>query len=138
MVKATDIAWLSGIIDGEGCIYARQISIRSLTFRITIETVSETMIDKVREILNQSEIEYRIEPPIWRKNSTRFALRLKVDKKQAVHKLCNLILPYSVVKKPELFSIKAYLDKAVKVTYYSATEQDFEILTKLKELKKVA
>ncbi|CAN5181739.1 hypothetical protein BH24ACI2_BH24ACI2_16130 [soil metagenome] len=137
MVKATDIAWLSGIIDGEGCVYARQISIRSLTFRITIETVSETMIDKVREIYTQCEVEYRIEPPIWRSNSTRFAHRLKVDKKQAVHKLCNLILPYSVVKKPELVLIKLYLDKAIG-TYYSATEEDLKILTELKELKRIA
>ena len=137
MVKATDIAWLSGIIDGEGCVYARQISIRGLTFRITIETVSETMIDKVRDVLNQCDVDYRIEPPIWRKNSTRFALRLKVDRKQAVHKLCNLILPYSVVKKPELVLIKSYIDKAIGI-YYSATEEDLNILTKLKELKKVA
>jgi hypothetical protein len=137
MVKATDIAWLSGIIDGEGCVYARQISIRGLTFRITIETVSETMIDKVSEILNQCDVDYRIEPPIWRKNSTRFALRLKVDKKLAVHKLCNLILPYCVVKKSELILIKSYLDKAIG-TYYSATEEDLNVLTKLKELKKVA
>ncbi|MDQ3750041.1 MAG: hypothetical protein M3367_13680 [Acidobacteriota bacterium] len=87
MVKATDIAWLSGIIDGEGCVYARQILVRGLTFRITIETVSETMIDKVREILNQCNVEYRIEPPIWRELSTRFVHRLKIDKKQAVYKL---------------------------------------------------
>jgi len=138
MVKATDIAWLSGIIDGEGCVYARQISVRGLTFRITIEAVSETMIDKVREILNQCNVEYRIEPPIWRERSTRFAHRLKVDKKQAVYKLCNLILPYSVVKKSELVLIKSYLDKTVRIIYYSATEEDFKILTELKELKKVA
>ena len=94
------------------------------------------MIDRVREILNQCDVEYRIEPPIWRKNSTRFALRLKVDKKKAVHKLCNLILPYSVVKKPELILIKSYLDKAVEIIYYSATEKDLNILTELKELKK--
>ena len=95
------------------------------------------MIDKVRDVLNQCDVDYRIEPPIWRKNSTRFALRLKVDRKQAVHKLCNLILPYSVVKKPELVLIKSYIDKAIGI-YYSATEEDLNILTKLKELKKVA
>ncbi len=95
------------------------------------------MIDKVRDILNQCGVDYRIEPPIWRKNSTRFAHRLKIDKKQAVYKLSNLILPYSVVKKPELVLIKSYLDKAIG-TYYSATEEDLNILTELKELKKVA
>jgi hypothetical protein len=24
MTDATDVAWLSGIIDGEGCVYAKQ------------------------------------------------------------------------------------------------------------------
>src|SRR5215213_4505202 len=138
MVIATDIAWLSGIIDGEGCVYARQISIRGLTFRITIETVSEVMIDRVQEILNQCNVEYRIEHPVWRERSTRFAHWLKVDRKQAVYKLCKLILPYSVVKKPELVLIKSYLDKAIGVVYYSASEEDLYILTELKELKRVA
>ncbi|GEM_PF-2302608 len=137
MIAATDIAWLSGIIDEEGCVTARHISIRALTFRITIESVSAVMIDRVRDILHQRGIEYRMEGPVWRERSTRPAHRVKVDKKQDVWRLCNLILPYSVVKKSELILIKSYLDKAVGI-YYSATEEDLEILAKLRELKRVA
>jgi len=40
------------------------------------------------------------------------------------------------VKKPELVLIKSYLDKAVRIIYYSATEEDFKVLTELKELKR--
>jgi hypothetical protein len=137
MIAATDLAWLSGIIDGEGCITARQNSIRSLGFRVTIESVSTVMINKVRSILHQCGIEHRIEGPMWRERSTRFSYRVRVDKKQDVQRLCILILPYSVVKKAELILIKSYLDKAAK-TYYSATEEDLMILVKLRELKKVA
>jgi len=137
MVAATDIAWLSGIIDGEGCVTAQQNSVRSLTFRVTIESVSAVMIDRVRDILHQCGVEYRMEGPLWRERSTRFSRRVRVDKKQAVQRLCDLVLPYSVVKKAELVLIKSYLDKAVG-TYYSATEEDLEILAKLRELKKVA
>lgn len=137
MVAATDLAWLSGIIDGEGCITARQNSIRSLGFRVTIEAVSTVMMGKVREVLHQCDVEYRTEGPMWRERSTRPSYRVRVDKKQAVKRLCDLILPYSVVKKAELVLIKSYLDKAAKV-YYSATEEDLTILVKLRELKKVA
>ena len=137
MIEATDLAWLSGIIDGEGCITAHQNSIRSLGFRVTIESVSTVMIDKVRSILHQCSVEHRIEGPIWRELSTRPSFRVRVDKKQAVQHLCDLILPYSVVKKAEIVLIKSYLDKAIKV-YYSATEEDLKILVKLRELKKVA
>jgi hypothetical protein len=112
-------------------------SIRSVTFRVAIESTSQAMIDKVEEILRQCNVEYRIESPIWRINSTRPAHRLKVEKKPAVQKLCDLVLPYSVVKKSELVVIKSYLDKAVGI-YYSAIEEDLKILTKLRELKKVA
>jgi hypothetical protein len=137
MIAATDLAWLSGIIDGEGCITARQNSIRSLGFRVTIEAVSTVMIEKVRDVLHQCGVEYRTEGPTLRERSTRPSYRVRVDKKQAVQRLCDLILPYSVVKKAELILIKSYLDKAVRV-YYSATEEDLIILVKLRELKKVA
>jgi len=137
MVAATDLAWLGGIIDGEGCITARQNSIRSLGFRVTVESVSVVMIDKVRDVLHQCGVEYRTEGPMWRERSTRPSHRVRVDKKQDVQKLCNLILPYTVVKKSELTLVKLYLDKATG-TYYSATEEDLKILARLRELKKVA
>jgi len=137
LIAATDIAWLSGILDGEGCVTAQQNSIRSLTFRVTIESVSAAMIDKVCDVLRQAGVEYRTEGPMWRERSTRPSHRVRVDKKQAVYQLCNLVLPYSVVKKAELTLIKTYQDKSIKA-YYSATEEDLEILASLRELKKVA
>jgi len=137
MIAATDLAWLSGIIDGEGCITAHQNSIRSLGFRVTIESVSPVMIEKVRNVLHQCKVEYRTEGPMWRERSTRPSQRIRVDKKQAVQRLCNLMLPYSVVKRAELILVKSYLDKAA-MTYYSATEEDLKILATLRELKKVA
>ena len=137
MVAATNLAWLSGIIDGEGCITAHQNSIRSLGFRVTVESVSPVMFEKVTNILQQCAVEHRTEGPMWRERSTRPSRRVRVDKKQAVQRLCELILPYSVVKRAELLLIKSYLDKAV-MTYYSATEEDLMILARLRELKKVA
>jgi len=95
------------------------------------------MLDKVCDVLRQSGVEYRMEGPMWRERSTRPSHRVRVDKKLAVYQLCNLVLPYSVVKKAELILIKSYLDKSVKA-YYSATEEDLKILVRLRELKKVA
>jgi hypothetical protein len=137
MITTTDLAWLSGIIDGEGCVTARQNSIRSLGFRVTIESVSVAMIGRVCSILHQCGVEHTTEGPMWRERSTRASHRIRVDIKQDVQRLCDFVLPYSVVKKAELTLIKSYLDKAAK-TYYSATEEDLKILVKLRELKKVA
>ncbi len=137
MIAATDIALLSGILDGEGCITAKQNSIRSVTFRVTVESVSAAMVGKVGDVLRECCIEYRTEGPMWRKRSTRPSHRVKFEKKQAVQRFCDLILPYSVVKKAELVLVKSYLDKAIG-TYYSATEEDLKVLANLRELKKVA
>src|SRR5437868_9678355 len=120
MIAATDIAWLGSIIDGEGCVTAHKNSFRSISFRVTVETVSIAMIDRVRDILHQCDVEHRMEGPIWRERSTRPSHRVRIDRKQAVQHLCDLILPYSVVKKAEPILIKSYLDKAVDISY-SAT-----------------
>ena len=95
------------------------------------------MINKVRSILHQCDVEHRTEGPLWRERSTRASFRVRVDKKQAVRRLCDLILPYSVVKKAEMILVKPYLNKAGEA-YYSATEEDLKILVSLRELKKVA
>lgn len=137
MVTDTDVAWLSGIIDGEGCITAKQCSERALTFRVTVESVSESMTAKVRHILYQLGIESRLEGPLWRERSTRPSYRVRVQKKHAVLRLCDRLLPYSVVKRSELALTKTYLDRAAG-SYYSATEEDLQTLPKLRELKKVA
>jgi len=137
MVTDMDVAWLSGIIDGEGCITAKRCSERALAFRITIETVSEAMIAKARCILYQLGVEHKLEGPLWRERSTRPSYRVRIQKKHAVLRLCDLVLPYSVVKSSELGLIKAYLDRAAG-TYYSATDEDLQTLPKLRELKQVA
>ena len=137
MIVATDVAWLGGIIDGEGCVTAHKNSFRSISFRVTIESVSVAMIDRVGDILRQCDVEYRVEGPIWRERSTRHSHRIRIDRKQAVQRLCDLVLPYSVVKKAEPVLIRSYLDKAVG-TYYSATDEDLKILVTLRELKRVA
>ena len=136
-VAVTKLAWLAGILDGESCITAKRCSRNAVAFRITVEAVSEAMISAVMQLLVQFGVEYKTEPPTMRRNSTRPAYRVRVQKKQAVAKLCDLMLPYSVVKRAELELVKAYLDKAVGC-YYTATEEDLKILEKLRELKKVA
>ena len=137
MISQTQIAWLTGIIDGEGCITAKMPSRSSIAFRLTIESVSESMMRSVMEILDGLDIKYWENPPISRPNSTRPSFRVYIQRKDDLRRLCNHVLPYSVVKRAELELVKTYLDKAVGHNH-TATEEDLSILDQLRELKKSA
>ena len=65
-------------------------------------------------------------------------MRVRIHRKQAVFEFCNLILPYSVVKRPELLLFQQFLAKASAVTYYRATDEDLQLPGKIKELKRLA
>ena len=137
MVTETEIAWLAGILDGEGCITAKKPSPSALTFRVTFESVSEAMIKKVRSVLDELGVDYVVDGPKRRPWSTRPSFRVRIQKKEDVLQFCDLILPFSVVKRSELELVKGFLDKAVG-HYHTATEQDLLILDQLRELKKIA
>jgi hypothetical protein len=129
------LAWLAGILDGEGCLTSKRNSPHGLTCVITIETVSETMVEKVLKIFEECGIDSVIEGPLMRKNSTRPSFRVRVHRKRAAFLFCNLVLPYSVVKRRELLLFQQFLAKASAVTYYRATEEDLQLPKQIKELK---
>jgi len=131
-------AWLAGILDGEGCLTSKRNSPRGLTCVITIEGVSEAMMQRVRQVLEDAGIDYVTEGPLMRKRSTRPSHRVRVHRKLAVFAFCNLVLPYSVVKRPELLVFQQFLAKASAVTYYRATEEDLQLPARIKELKRLA
>jgi len=137
MVADTEIAWLAGILDGEGCITAKMPSPRALAFRITFESVSEAMMTAIRRILGEMDVDYAMGGPLYRARSTRPSYRVHVQKKADVLKFCDAILPFSVVKRHELELVKSFLDKAVG-HYHTAAEEDLKILDRLRELKRSA
>jgi LAGLIDADG-like domain len=137
-MNVADVAWLAGIIDGEGCLTSKRNSQRGLSCVITIESVSEAMVQKVLQILRDCGIAFCTEAPLMRERSTRPSYRVRVQRKEAAFALCNLVLPYSVVKRPELLLIQQFLAKASPVTYYRATDEDLQIPSRLKELKRFA
>src|SRR5438046_556353 len=100
-MEVAEVAWLAGILDGEGCLTTKNTSQRGLTCVVTIESVSRAMTDEVQRILTKNGIPFVVEGPLWRRNSTRSSIRVRIHRKNAVLDFCNLLLPYSVVKSPE-------------------------------------
>ncbi len=137
-MDVAELAWLAGILDGEGCLTAKRNSPRGLTIVITIESVSASMRDKVVQILQSGGIDFVTEGPLWREKSTRPSHRIRIHRKRAVLHFCDLVLPYSVVKRPELLLVQQFLAKASTVLYYRASETDLCIPSRLRELKRLA
>ena len=137
MKKYTDIAWLSGIVDGEGCFQARLISNKSLFFSFRLENTSSKMIDKVKEILSNNKIEFKIYSSLRRHNSTKDIFRVEIGKKLHLLQFCNLIFPYLITKKDECECLITFLLKSCKTKHFICSEEDKLIINQLKLMKKI-
>lgn len=140
-MNETDIAWLAGLIDGEGCIFMRRLSPqrqKSIDSRLEIHTPSIRMFERVTKALDDLEIQYSLEIGRMQKKSTRPANKITVNKKHELKNLLLLIQPYLYVKLPEAEVMLEYLDKACLVSRYKASDVDYEYIDKLKALKKIS
>jgi len=139
-LPATRVAWLAGLVDGEGCLYARHSTKtqNSIEVRLELQTVSLTMIDAVAEILDALNVSYTREAPRMQPKSTRPAIRLRVTPKASLHKLLTALLPYLVNKRPEAVRLLAFLDAAVAVKHYRLQPADHLVAHDLKALKRLA
>lgn len=138
-MKDTDIAWLAGLIDGEGCLYMRRIKPginKNILSLLEIQTPSIRMYERVTEILYGLNIEYNVELGRMQKMSTRPANKILVVRKHEIKKLLEFVKPYLYVKLPEAEAMLEFLEKACAVSLYKASDADYEYIDKLKMLKR--
>ena len=133
-----DLAWLAGIVDGEGCFCAKRQAKNAMHLRLRIEATSTAMIDRIAEILDAWNVGYRRQRPTMRGKSTRPATRIEVDRKGELLRLLELLEPMVVVKHPELAVAREYLRRAAAVSMYSCEPRDREIPERLSDLKRIA
>lgn len=137
------LSWLAGIIDGEGCMYARRVKRRGklggVETRLDIQATSMAMIDEIATILENNEISYKRGQPKMFNKSTRPAARIGVHRKNSLRNLLILVLPFLVVKKPEAERLLDYLNRSCLVSFYFAEENEIiSLVGDMKLLKKVA
>ena len=116
-MKNTDLAWLAGIYDGEGCFRAKLMnkgrnpgSVGAIGYVITVQSVSEAMINKIEAIYLELGVTYFRDCRMMNK-STRPALKIEVYRKGDVEKVLTLVSKYLVVKKPEALLMLDFLKK---------------------------
>lgn len=117
MVKDTDLAWLAGIVDGEGCIYGhwsnrgRHSTGGNVSVEIRIEATSSRMITRAAEICDALGIPISIDIGRLRKTSTKSSNRLNIRKRVAVVAFLRAILPYLQVKDHEAMACISWYEK---------------------------
>lgn len=90
----TQLAYLAGIIDGEGTFYIGKINPRKFTSRIYVVNTDKRLIDWLHQNFNGScYTRNSIKNPHWK---TRYEWVL--DKAQ-IDSVCKKILPFLIVKK---------------------------------------
>lgn len=139
MIKQTDLAWLAGIIDGEGSI--------GLTFsktykpQLQLENTNLAMMEKVCSVLAAMSIGTRTVTNV--KNQTRnpkwkLSYRICVAKQSDLLVLLTALEPYLVAKKPQALRLLEWLHYRSTVPRRGSlrvySDYDLGIYKKLKEL----
>jgi hypothetical protein len=143
----TEVSWLAGLLDGEGCIYVRFVNVGryksnpsgNLEMRVEVHSASCRMIDAVADIYDRMSVGYVRHKPKWQALSTRITHKIQVNRKASVETLLERVLPYLRVKDEEARAVLDFLRAFPHHNDRVSSHQDRETLVlRVRELKQVA
>jgi len=118
-ISRVDLAWLAGLVDGEGCIALYRDTQRSrLRAAVVIANTDARIIAKISKILYEANIKYHY---TLRKRKN-FCLSITTIGFRSCKKLLEMVLPYLVGKKEQAKLMVEYLDYRIGL-FQSTTDQ---------------
>jgi len=93
----TELAWLAGIIDGEGNV-ALYPKIGGVDARISIASTNKRLVDEVERILSQHSIKYGVTSNIKKNKNHKKAHYVNVCRGESLEKLIPLVIPHLIIK----------------------------------------
>jgi len=140
-VITEDIAWLAGIIDGEGSLsivkqYKKQGV--GLNPKATMENTSPELVENYCRILDNLGITFYIyeRKAKSKKHKDRYIVQIcRID---MIDKFCNALIPYLVAKKSQAKLLQRYAQsrlKAIGNKYYQDVER--EMCDQIQELNRL-
>ena len=137
-VRDVDLAWLAGIIDGEGCftIYAvtrKDAETPSPSACLTITNSNRLLLLRCKEILDELNIKYLYHDPKNGYQQGRKVMRIRVKNYSSVRKLIELILPFLVGKVDQARIMLEFVSLAGQRGKLSLQGRT-ELMTRIKEL----
>jgi hypothetical protein len=145
--SATDLAWLAGIVDGEGCFSVKRPIVRqngkrqgsrtSYQIWLVICNTSKPMMDRISQILADHGVAHKKMRKVWKGvKATRWQWWLEIQRKHELLKVTELLLPHLTAKKDEAHVVVWFLSKACQVKQYHRTPFDQLVLETMSTIKK--
>ena len=106
MTSRTDLAWLAGIVDGEGSIGAYRGKDDCVRLHLTIANTDRRIIEKAALLLPGAVVKLRGRPTNLTRRQLATIVVLKQEDMQAA---LQLLLPFLVGKHEEAKAVLAYL-----------------------------
>jgi hypothetical protein len=102
-VREADLAWLAGIIDGEGCFSIYSVSRKdadnpSPAAYLSITNSNSLLLKRCLEIFDELNIKYLYNDPKNGHQRGRKVMRIRVKNYSSLRRLIELVLPFLVGK----------------------------------------
>ncbi len=134
-VSEADLAWLAGIVDGEGCFSVKRPITRQGAHRtgqrtsyqlwLVICNTSEPMMKRVRRIYDALGVTGAKPRKVWKGDrATRWQHWLEIAKKHELLCVTQAILPHLTAKRDEALIVEWFLRRACAVKNYKPTSLD--------------
>ncbi len=137
----TELAWLAGIMDGEGYLGISQSSrsidknkTQYLNVRISIANTNKKMIDKIEKIYSKLGILGSYTTYQQKKDWQKSVYYVNLSTRKDVKNLLNLVSPFLVNKKSQALLIKEYCDLKSKKRGVEYSKKSLEIYEKVRKL----
>lgn len=145
-VSEADLAWLAGIVDGEGCFSVKRPIVRksyqsgkrtSYQLWLVICNTSEPMMRRVRDIYDALGVTGAKPRRVWKgKKATRWQHWLEIAQKHELLRVTQAILPHLTAKRDEALVVEWFLKRACGVKNYKPTSLDRLALESMAAIKR--
>lgn len=147
MDYTSDIAWLAGIVDGEGCFTVkrpikrksgkRQGNVTSYQLWMVICNTSRAMIDRVARVLAKAGVQHQPVRRVWKgKKATRWQFWIHVARKHDLLRLTEILLPHLTAKRDEAEIVIWYLKRACLDQQHRTTPVEMAVLDSMSKIKR--
>ena len=146
-VSETDLAWLAGIVDGEGCFSVKRPITRQGVCRngqrtsyqvwLVICNTSEPMMRRVKDIFDALGVGGAKPRRVWKgKKATRWQHWLEIARKHELLRVTQALLPHLTAKRDEALVVEWFLKRACGASSYKPTPLDRLALESMAAIKR--
>lgn len=138
----TDIAWLAGIIDGEGCFSVKRPVKRGIgrtchQVWLVLCNTSRQMVERAVDVIEDIGAKRPAIRRVWKgKKATRYQYWLNVVQKDDLLLVTKTLLPHLTAKRIEAEVVAWFLTRACQARAYRRTKLDIVVLESLSAVKR--